>query len=520
MLNLKITNGTVIDGTGSPPSRADVGIEGDRIVDVGDLSQAEARAEVDASGRYVCPGFIDVHSHSDAYLLIEPFAPSKIYQGVTTEVVGNCGASAAPLLGEYKLPSDWRQQTYPRAWTGVADYRELLEEVGPAPNVVLLIGHNTLRAGVVGYEARPATPEELTAMEQLLERSLEEGGRGLSTGLIYTPGRFAGQDEVHALAKVVARHGGIYTSHMRNESSRVLEAIDETVGVGEQAGVRVQVSHLKASGRANWPLAGRALEAIHAARERGVEVMADRYPYTAGNTELDVVLPDWALEGGAAAELARLRDPAQRARIREDLLASRDEGAWQSIMVGSTRHPDNARFTGRRLPDVGSVLGVDAVDAVLHLVDTDELTTGAFFFGLSEENMWKVLADPCVMIGSDGSIRSPEGPLGHDHPHPRAYGTYPLLLRAALDGRTVSPAEMVRKMTSLPADQFRLADRGRLAPGMAADVVVFDPATVRDTSTYADPHQLAEGIDEVLVNGVRTLAGGRPTGERAGRFLG
>jgi N-acyl-D-amino-acid deacylase len=519
MLDLKITGGQVLDGTGAPAIRADVGIQGDRICDVGDLSGAEARVTIAAEGMYACPGFVDVHSHSDSYLLIEPGAPSKIFQGVTTEIVGNCGASAAPRVGAYQMPSDWREKKYPGPWSSVSEYRRLLEQVKPAVHVALLIGHNSLRAGVIGYEGRAATAAEVRAMADLLARSLDEGGAGLSTGLIYAPGMFAAPEEIVELAKVVAGRGKIYTSHMRSEGSRLIEALDETLGVGRQAGVRVEVSHLKTSGRKNWPLVDAALDRIRAARAEGIDVTADRYPYTAASTDLDVVLPDWASGGGREAVLARLRDPGTRARIRADLLASRDDSYWAGVTIGSISRPDLKRFQGTALVNVAKELSFEPVDALLHLCDRDELHTGGIFFGMSEENMWKILREPWVMIGSDASVRAPAGPLGEDHPHPRAYGTFPRFLRAALDGKTVSLPEAVRKMTALPAGHFRLKDRGVLAPGKRADVVVFDPAALRDTATYAEPHQLAKGIEAVVVNGVLTMERGRYTGQRGGEFL-
>ncbi len=519
MLDLKITGGQVLDGSGKPPVRADVGIQGDRIAEIGDLAQADATLLIDAAGKYVCPGFVDVHSHSDSYLLIEPSAPSKIFQGVTTEVAGNCGASAAPRTGAYQMPADWREKQYPGAWSSVAEYRALLERQRPAVNLALLIGHNSVRAGVIGYEGRRATADEVRRMGELLARSLDEGGIGLSTGLIYSPGMFAAPEEVVELARIAAGRGGIYTSHMRSEGARLIEAIDEVLAIGRATGIRLEISHLKTSGRKNWHLVDRALERIREARGEGIDVKADRYPYTAASTDLDVVLPDWASEGGRDAVLKRLRDAGTRARIRAELAASRDEAYWQSVRVGTTHHPDNRRFQGMTLAEAARQSGLEPVDALLQLIDTDELHTGGIFFGMSEENMGKILAEPYVMLGSDASVRAPMGPLGQDHPHPRAYGAFPRFLRLALDGQTVALPEAVRKMTSLPASHFRLKDRGELRPGAWADVVVFDPRRVRDTATYERPHQFAEGIDAVVVNGALTLLGGELTGRRAGRFL-
>lgn len=519
MFDLKISGGTVFDGLGGDGRPADVGISGDRITDVGDLSAAEARDTIDATGRYVCPGFIDAHSHSDTYLILEPAAHSKIYQGITTEVVGNCGASGAPLHGDYRMPSDWGDKQYPGEWCTVADYRTQLETAQPGPNTYLLIGHNTLRAGAMGYDDRPATADELALMKDRLRQSLEEGGRGLSTGLVYLPGLFAPSQEVVELARVLAEFDGIYTSHMRSESGGLLEAIDETIDVGRQAGCRVQVSHLKATGRSNWHLVDAALDRIRAARNEGLEVASDRYPYTASNTDLDVIFPDWVFDGGRDAALAHVNSASGRDRIRETLLRERDEDYWATVTIGSTSHPDNAGFKGKPLLEVARRLDVQPVDAVLYLARSDELCTGAFFFGMSEENMWKILAEPYVMFGSDASLRAPCGPLSHDHPHPRAYGSLIKFLQAALAGKTVDFPDAVRKSTSLAAEQFRMNDRGVLAADKWADVAVLHPGRLDAPSDYENPHQLCAGVEHVIVNGVRTLRDGELTGRRAGRML-
>ena len=289
MFDMVIINGKVVDGTGSEPEKLDVGIIDGKIADIGILADAESVVKVNADGDYVCPGFIDAHSHSDTYLLIEPSAQSKIYQGITTEVVGNCGASSAPIVDENCVPSDWSDKEYPGHWRSVAEYRELLERVRPAPNVVLLIGHNTLRRGVAGYENRPLTDSELRKMVCLLEAGLEEGGKGFSSGLIYAPGMYAPCEELAVLAATAGRHGGVYASHMRNEGSHLLEALNEIISIAEKAQVKAQISHLKTSGRNNWKLIDEALDLIKNARARGISVAADRYPYTSGCTELDVI---------------------------------------------------------------------------------------------------------------------------------------------------------------------------------------------------------------------------------------
>ena len=514
-----LRGGTVVDGLGGAGARADVGLAGDRIAAVGDLAGAQAANEFDATGLLVCPGFIDVHTHSDAYLLIEPGAPSKIRQGVTTEITGNCGASAAPRWPGYAMPSDWLEQQYPGDWHSVAEYRALLDAQKPAVNSAMLIGHRAIRAAVMGIEPRAATKDEIARMAKLLEQALEEGGAGLSTGLVYAPAMHARPEEIQALAKVVARRGGIYATHMRSEGGALLEAIEEALDVARASGIRLQISHLKTAGRANWGKLDAVLEKIRAARAAGIEVASDRYPYTASCTDLDVILPTWAAQGGRAAILARLRDPAERAKIRAEMAAARDEKYWENVWVGSTRHPDNAPFAGKPISVAAEAWKLHPLDAALRFMETDELFTGGIFFGMSEENMWRILAEPWVMIGSDASIRSPTGPLSHDHPHPRAYGTFGRFLRAALDGKTVSVGEAVRKMTSLPAEHFRLKDRGVLRAGAFADVVALDPKTFRDLATYEKPHQFCEGISAVWVNGTATLRDGKETGARGGRYL-
>lgn len=514
-----IRGGELLDGRGGAAVRMDIGMAADRIAACGDLSGAMAANEFDARGQLVCPGFIDVHTHSDAYLLIEPGAPSKIRQGVTTEITGNCGASAAPRWPGYTMPSDWLEQKYPGDWKSMADYRALLATQQPAVNSAMLIGHRAIRAAVMGIASRAATADEIKQMEKLLDQALEEGGAGLSTGLVYAPAMFARPEEIHALAKVVARHEGIYATHMRSEGGKLLEALDEALDVARATGVRLQISHLKTAGRANWHKIDEALEKIRKAQKEGLEVASDRYPYTASCTDLDVILPTWAAQGGRAAILARLRDPAERAKIRTEMAAARDEKYWEGVWIGSTRHPDNAPFTGKPILDAAEAWKLHPLDAALRLMDTDELFTGGIFFGMSEDNLWRILAEPWVMIGSDASIRSPTGPLSKDHPHPRAYGTFGRFLRAALDGKTVPVGEAVRKMTRLPAEHFRVKDRGVIREGAYADIIVVDPQAIRDLATYEKPHQFCEGIGAVWVNGVLTFRDGQDTGLRGGRYL-
>jgi len=519
-----ILGAEVLDGSGRAARRLDVGLAGDRIAAVeDDLSGAaggvrEGGGEVvDGRGLTVCPGFIDAHSHSDAYLLLEPGAASKVAQGVTTEITGNCGASAAPRLPGYDLPSDWAARRYPREWGGVADYRAALEEARPAVNSRMLVGHRTIRASVLGKEPRAATPEEVRRMVARMDEAMDEGGAGLSTGLIYAPAMFAARDELAALARSAARKGGIYATHMRSEGAGLLEGIAEALAIGRESGAAVEISHLKTAGKANWGKAAAALDAIEAARAAGQDATADRYPYCSSCTDMDVLLPEWAGQGGREAILARLRDPPSRARIRAEVAAARSGDYWEGVTIGFTRH---AGWAGRALTELAAAWKLEPVDAMLRLIDEDGLGTMGIFAGMCEENRRLVWERPWVMGGSDASLRAPWGPLGEDFPHPRAYGTFGKIWREAREGwSAVGVAEAVRKCTSLPAAKFGLKGRGTVEKGAYADVLLLDAAAFRDEATYAEPHRFCSGLRGVWVNGVRTLRDGTLTGRRAGRYL-
>ncbi len=534
--DLIIRNGRVVDGTGEPERRVDVGIVADRIVAISDLSNATAVCEIDAAGNVVAPGFIDTHAHSDAYLLLEPDAPSKLAQGVTTEVNGQCGGSAVPRLGQARLSSDWASQTYPYhtsrgveksptpgpTWTTVADYRNLFDAVRPAINTVQFIGHNTLRAGVMGYAPQAAAPEQVAEMQRRLEQALEEGGWGLSTGLLYQPGKYATVDEVTQLARTAASKGGLYATHMRSEGDQLLESVNAVLDLALETGIQVQISHLKTSGKANWHKIDAVLDRLNQARAEGLNVQADRYPYTAAGTDLDVVLPDWASAGGRDAILNTLRQPETRKRVEAELDAEGRE--WSTVMIGGGWSPTVRAFSGRTVAEAAAELGLSAGETVCRFIDADDTRTGAFFFGMCEANLRRIYAQPWVMPGSDASVRAPWGPLGEDHPHPRAYGTMPRFLRL-MTGRVggfeklCGLEEAIRRMTSLPAQTFGIRDRGHLKAGAFADLVVFDEAAFADMATYAQPHQFSVGVSQTIVNGVVAFSLGRFTGERRGRFL-
>ncbi|MCR5751538.1 MAG: amidohydrolase family protein [Kiritimatiellae bacterium] len=519
-------NGTVVDGTGRAGFAADVVVDGDRIADVVPRSGAAPAVpvgtcdrEIDASGCLVTPGFIDVHAHSDAYLVIEPDAPSKVSQGTTTEINGQCGGSVAPRYGEARLSSDWASLLGERlTWRSLAEYREALDGAKPAVNTVQFVGHNTLRSSVVGYAARSSTPEELARMERLLEKSLDEGGWGLTTGLIYQPGCHATYEEVLALAKAAARRGGFYATHMRSEGDRLLESIDEVISLAEATGIRAEISHLKTSGRANWPKIGAALEKIGGAVERGVLLGSDRYPFCAAGTDLDIVLPDWAQAGGAPAEMERLGDAALRRRMEKEIDASGRD--WSEVMIGGTWSERTKRFSGRTVGEIAaSEAGFASPGAlVCSILEADFCRTGAFFFGMSEENLTRILSEPWVLPGSDASLRAPWGPLGADHPHPRAYATMPEFYRR-LRRIGLSLEETVARMTSRAAERFCIAGRGRLEKGAFADVAVWREDEFAGEATYLEPHRFSAGVKCVMVNGVVPYEDGKFTGRRGGRFL-
>jgi len=525
----RIANGLVADGTGAPARAADVLIEGDRIVDLVPPGTPADAETVDAAGCLVTPGFIDAHAHSDAYLLLEPDAPSKLSQGITTEINGQCGGSAVPRYGAARLSSDWASMTYPGStapgptWRSMAEYRARLESVRPAINTVQFVGHNTLRSSVIGYDAVRATPETIRAMQNLLARELDDGGWGLTTGLIYQPGKYSDAAEVTALARTAAARGGFYATHMRSESSRILEAIDEVLALVRATGIRAEISHLKTSGRRNWSKIDAVLDKIQRAVDAGELLGSDRYPYCAAGTDLDVVFPDWAGEGGLAAELERLADPVSHARIVAEINASGRD--WSTVMIGGTWSPQTKRHSGRRVADLlAEGAFPTAGDCVCDILAADAGRTGGFFFGMCEENLRKICARPWIVPGSDASLRAPWGPLGQDHPHPRAYGTMPRffrLLTGRLDGTApiCSREEAIARMTSVPARRFGIRGRGTLEKGAFADVAVWREDAFRETSTYDAPHAFAAGMEAVFVNGRPAYRAGRFLHAGSGRFL-
>ena len=541
-----IKNGTIVDGTGKPAFQGDVLIDVDKIREICPSAvrlrlPTTTIETIDATGAIVSPGFIDAHTHSDAYLVIEPDAPSKITQGITTELNGQCGGSVAPRYGEARLSSDWAAILGDRlTWHSLAEYREVLSAAKPAVNTVQFIGHNTLRSSVVGYAARAATPEELRQMSRLLEQSLDEGGWGLTTGLIYQPGKYSTPEEVVALAKVAAAKGGYYATHMRSEGDRILEAIDEVIELVKATGIRAEISHLKTSGRKNWNKIDAVLGKIEGAMEKGLLLGSDRYPYCAAGTDLDIVLPDWAQVGGCPAEVERLKVQGSRSRIIGEINSS--DRDWSEVMIGGTWDPGNKPYGGKTVAEILTVpsrspatgagqpirlpapVGEDADgtvspgELICDILLRDGCKTGSFFFGMSEENLAKIYSRPWIVPGSDASLRAPWGPLGADHPHPRAYATMPEFYRRVRE-LGFSREETVARMTSVIADRFGLRGRGRIEKGAFADLVVWNEAEFRAKATFTDPHRFTDGVKCVMVNGTVSYCDGKFTGDRGGRFL-
>jgi N-acyl-D-amino-acid deacylase len=524
MLDMLIRGGTVIDGTGRPARRAVVAITGDRVEAIDLLPGASAARVIDATGHVVAPGFVDMHSHADFVLPGLPTADSKVHQGFTLEVVGNCGASPAPLTPDRRQDViDTSALTLPPLtwdWTTFRSYVDGLTRRGLSINVAPLVGHGTVRLLVVGPgDARP-TADQLRAMTLEVRRAMDDGAVGLSTGLIYAPGVFADTDELVGLARAAGEAGGFYASHIRGEGDTLLPAIAEAIEVGRRARVPVEISHLKAAGRSNWPKMAQAIELIEAARAEGLDVTADMYPYPAGSTGLSALLPSWAHVGGRESLLARLADPADRARLRAALDGpgmARDAG-WDGIAIAGC--PARPEYEGQTLAGIAAGLGVPPAEVTIEVLRQAKGDADMILFMMSEENVALGLQRPWVMIGSDGEGRAAQGPYATGKPHPRNYGTCPRLLgHYVRDHGLLSLPEAIRKMTSLPAAKLGLGDRGRLEPGAVADVVVFDPATIADTATFSEPHRYPRGIPWVLVNGEPVVAGGRHTGSRPGRVL-
>ena len=527
MFDLLIKNASVLDGSGKPAVNVDVAVSGDKVVLIREGIDAEAERIIDAKGLYLSPGFIDPHTHSDIPLIIDPRAESKIRQGVTTEVMGNCGMSAAPLVGpaldEAVLQAE--QMGYELTWADMASYINRLESQGIAVNVVVLTGHNTLRGCVLGYDDVQPDEDQQRQMEDLLQKTLDQGAAGLSSGLYYPPGYYAKSEEMVALAKVVAKNQGCYTTHIRSESDGLFESIEEAIEVGRQSGVKTQISHLKLEGHHNFAGVDRLLQILDSAKAEGIKLGVDQYPYTASSTWLPAILPNWLQAGGNKAVSQRLRDPKIRAELKKDYRENRVDWenrggmkTWDDILITEAYGRPDAN--GKTVAEIAKSEGKDPLDTAFDLIIDCEGGPSAVFFDQLEENVRTILAHPGIMVSSDGASLAPDGPLGYGTPHPRNYGTFPRVLgKYVREEKVLSLETAIKKMTSLPADFFGLEGRGRVNEGSFADLVLFDAETIIDQATFTDPHQFPLGIPYVIVNGEIVIDNYQHSGKLNGKVL-
>lgn len=526
--DLVLRGGTVYDGRGGAPFVGDVAFRGDRIAAVGDLSGARARREIDVTGLAVAPGFINMLSWATESLIVDGRGVSDLLQGVTLEVFGE-GWSMGPLNEALQEETRRRQGDirYDVTWKTLGEYLERLVERGVSPNVASFVGATTVRAHVLGFADRPPSAEELARMRALVAEAMAEGALGVGSSLIYAPAFYASTDELVALAEEAGRHGGMYISHMRSEGNRLLEAVDELIEIARRAGVPAEIYHLKAAGRDNWGDLETVIARVEAARAEGIRITADMYTYTAGATGLDAAMPPWVQEGGVEAWIERLKDPATRARVRDEMITPTDE--WENLHLAAGpeqmvlldfKSPRLRHLQGRTLADVAAERGAHPADVAIDLVIEDGSRVGTAYVLMSEENVRRKIALPWVSFGSDAEAPAAEGVFLRTSTHPRAYGTFARLLgRYVRDEGLVPLAEAIRRLTGLPAANLGLAGRGLLEPGHFADVAVFDPARIADHATFDDPHRYATGMVHVFVNGEQVVEDGEHTGALPGRVV-
>ena len=526
MLDILIRNGQIVDGTGAPRHRADVAVQGDRIVEVGQLGNAQAKTLIDASDHVVTPGFVDMHSHADFALPVLPTADSLVRQGITTVVMGQCGASLAPLLDETReqvievmdredRPLPWEK------WSTFGSYLDYLTKIGLSLNAVPLVGQGMVRSAVMAFSAQPANEEQIAQMQAQVCQAMDEGAIGISTGLVYPPGSYASTEELIAVTRPVGERGGFYFSHIRGEAETLLEAVSEAIRIGQETGAAVQIGHFKASQRQNWAKSASALELIDQARAEGLDVTADMYPYLAGSTGLAALLPEWAREGGKAATLARLTDAETRRKMATEMQITGNMRVtdWTQVQISSASR--NRAYEGRSIADLADEAGKSPHEWVFDALLETDLKAGVIKFHSTEENRRNELRHPAMMIGTDGAGLATEGPLSTGKPHPRNYGTYPYILeRYVRQQGVLTLEEAIRKMSGLPARKLRWSDRGLVKPGYKADLVTLDPDVVADRATYEAPHQYPVGIAHVIVNGVPVVHNSTHTQARPGRVLG
>ena len=530
MYDIIIKNGKIVDGTGNPWFCGDIGIKDGKILKVGRLNSADSERLIDAKNCIISPGFIDMHSHSDLAPFINPYMESKVRQGVTTEVVGNCGFSAAPLndfLREelQKTSPMLREANVKLDWTSMAEYMESVEKNGVSLNIAPLVGHGTIRAFVLGYEKRKPTETELEEMKQVLAQAMKDGAFGMSTGLIYPPSCYADTEEIIELCKVVASYGGFYASHIRGEEHQLLTSVREAIEIGEKAKFSVEISHHKASGKANWGKVKESLKIMEEARNRGIDVTCDVYPYTAGSFGLDSLLPPHAHEEGVEKLIEKLKNPEFRQKLKDEMKKGTDNWrsaaevlGWDNIMIAYCKgHPE---YEGKTISEIVKEKNIDPFDFVFNLIIEETASVSVVLFSMSEEDMKTVLKSSFSMVGSDSSARATYGILSAGKPHPRAYGTFPRVLgRYVREEKILTFQEAIRKMTSFPAQKLGLKDRGLIREGMWADIAIFNPEKIIDKATFTNPHQYPEGIEYVIVNGKIVIEKGKHTKEKPGKIL-
>jgi dihydroorotase/N-acyl-D-amino-acid deacylase len=527
--DIVITNGRIIDGTGSPWYSGDIGIRDGRITAIGNLAAAQRARTIDAHLMVVAPGFIDMLGQSELTILVDPRLPSKIFQGITTEITGE-GSSAAPLndalirygretFDYYGITPDWRT---------FREYFSRLEKQRVGINIASYVGATQVRAMVLGPDDVQPTPAQLEQMKEFVRQAMRDGAVGVSTSLEYPPAPYARTEELIALAQQASAAGGIYATHMRNESDAILPAIDEALRIGREAHIPVEIWHLKVAGKENWGRMPEVIAKINAARAEGIDVTANTYAYTAGSNDMSAFIPPWAHDGGNAKLLQRLKDPATRARIRKDLLTPSKEwdNEWQEIpgpdqvLICTVKDPKLLPLQGKTLAEIAKLWNKDPMDTLFDLLIADNAFPSVAIFSMSEPDVSLALQQPWVSLDNDSSGASPEGILGRDHPHPRAYGTFPRILRKYVrEEHKLTLEDAIRKFSALPSQRLRLEGRGLLRTGMWADVVIFDPATIRDLATFDNPNQLSQGMAYVLVNGVPVIDQGKMTGTLPGKVL-
>lgn len=520
--DLVIQNGTVIDGIKNKEYQADLGIIGEHINRIENLKGVKSKTTIDATDRIVSPGFIDIHTHTDFELLVNPKAESKIRQGVTTELTGNCGGSAFPL--KQPLSDDQKRMAEKLGitldWTDLEGYHAALSKKGMALNHGTLVGQGTVRSYVMGEDQREPTPKEMDRMKELMAESMAQGAFGLSTGLEYTPSGYADTEEIIELCETVAKYGGFYTTHIRSEDRTVIEAVAEAIHIAESAGLPLEIAHFKAVGKTNWWKLPKMIDLIERADERGLSVTADRYPYIAFSTGLTILFPQWALDGGMEKLIARLKDERIRQSMKADTLKKVHGYGWEKIVISNLEKEHNKELIGKNIQEIAAAKKIDPYEFVCDLIIDEGQDVSHIGFGMSEQNTQTVLQHPLVMLGSDGSSLAPYGPLGKGKPHPRNYGAYPRFLGYYVREKKILPLpDAVKKITSMPAAKMGLQDRGSLKQGNFADMVVFDPKSIKDKATFIHPHQYPVGIDYVIVNGKIVIDHGTHTGELPGKVL-